>query len=236
LNGAAPAAPGAASADLLAALGLAGPHELLLFMTAVFLLNATPGVDLLLTVTRTLQGGARAGAAAALGISSGCVAHALGAAFGLAALLAVSATAFSVIKGLGAAYLLWLAFGMARAAWRGGSAGAQPGGAPARSAGADFRVGVVTNVLNPKVALFFLAFLPQFIGIGTANKTLAFLGLGAIFVVQGTLFLLAVVALVARLRQWPASPRAARWLNGLGAGLFAVLAVRLLAARPAAVT
>jgi threonine/homoserine/homoserine lactone efflux protein len=169
-----------------------------------------------------------------LGISSGCVVHALGAAFGLAALLAVSATAFSVIKGLGAAYLSWLTFGMARAAWRGGSAGAQPGVAAARSAWADFRVGLVTNVLNPKVALFFLAFLPQFIGSGTADKTLAFLGLGAVFVVQGTVFLMAVVALAARLRRWPASPLAARSLNGLGAGLFAVLAFRLMAARPVA--
>jgi threonine/homoserine/homoserine lactone efflux protein len=221
-------------ASALSLLGLASPHELLLFMTAVFVLNATPGVDLLLTVTRTLQGGARAGAAAALGISSGCVVHALAAAFGLAAVLAVSATAFSIIKGLGAAYLLWLAFGMARAAWRGGDQASQTAPAAARSAWADYRVGLVTNVLNPKVALFFLAFLPQFIAAGTVNKTVAFLGLGAVFLVQGTLFLLALVALAARLRRLPASPRTARWLNGLGAGLFALLAARLVATRPVA--
>ncbi len=221
----------------LAALGLAEPQELGLFMTAVFVLNATPGVDLLLTVSRTLQGGPRAGAAAALGVSSGCILHALAAAFGLAALLAVSSFAFAAIKWLGAAYLLWLAWGMARAAWRGGEGaaeGAAAAVAPARSAWADFRTGLYTNVLNPKVALFFLAFLPQFIAAGTADKTTAFLGLGAIFVVQGTLFLLAVVALAAWLRKLPASPGAARWLNAAGALLFALLALRLAGTRAAA--
>jgi threonine/homoserine/homoserine lactone efflux protein len=219
---------------MLAALGLPGPHELLWFMSAVFLLNATPGVDLLLTVTRTLRGGARAGLAAALGIGAGCVVHALAAAFGLAALLAVSAAAFTAVKAAGAAYLLWLALGLWGAAWRGPAAGTPQGGpgAPARSGWADFRAGALTNVLNPKVALFFLAFLPQFIAPGAAHKTQAFLALGALFVVQGLLFLLAVVALTARLRRLPASPKLGRWLQAGGGALFAVLALRLLAARP----
>lgn len=219
---------------VLAAIGLAGPQELLLFMTAVFVLNATPGVDLLLTVSRTLQGGARAGAAAALGVSAGCVVHALAAAFGLAALLAVSSAAFAAIKWLGAAYLLWLAWGLARTAWQGAEAAAQPAESRAVDAWADFRRGLVTNVLNPKVALFFLAFLPQFIAAATPDKTFAFLGLGAIFVVQGTVFLLLVVVLAARLRQMPSSPRVARWLHGLGAVLFAALALRLATARATA--
>jgi threonine/homoserine/homoserine lactone efflux protein len=226
------------------AAGLPGPHELLLFAGAVFVLNATPGVDLLLTVTRTLQGGARAGVAAALGINAGCVLHALAAAFGVAALLAVSATAFTLLKTLGAAYLLWLAWGMARAAWRGPPPGAE-GRAPMGSAPMasrrgfwpDFRAGLLTNALNPKVAFFFLAFLPQFIAAGTARPTLAFLALGAWFVVQSTLFLLAVVALVsrvARVGRLTASPRLVRALNALGAALFATLAWRLFAARAAA--
>jgi threonine/homoserine/homoserine lactone efflux protein len=88
-------------------------------------------------------------------------------------------------------------------------------------------------VLNPKVALFFLAFLPQFIAARTPDKTLAFLGLGAIFVVQGTVFLLAVVALAARLRRLPSSLGASRWLHGLGASLFTLLAIRLASARAA---
>ena len=97
-------------------------QQLPLFLAAVLVLNATPGVDLLLTVSRTAQSGARAGIMAALGINAGCALHALAAAFGLAALLAWSATAFSALKWAGAAYLLWLAFGMLRSAWRGSAA------------------------------------------------------------------------------------------------------------------
>jgi threonine/homoserine/homoserine lactone efflux protein len=217
---------------ILQALGLAGWHELGLFMLATLVLNATPGVDLLLTVTRTLQGGARAGTAAALGINAGCGVHTLAAAFGLAALLAVSGTAFAVIKWAGAAYLLWLAIGMWRAAWRGsrGSAGnaeAPAAGTPARSAWQDFRTGFVTNVLNPKVALFFLAFLPQFIAADAPHKTLAFVGLGLLFMAQSTVFLLLVVALTARLKGLGRSPRLARALQALGGTLFATLAWRV---------
>ncbi len=219
---------------MLHSLGLAGPNELLLFCASVLVLNATPGVDMLLTITRTLQGGARAGVAAALGINAGCVVHALVAAFGLAALLAVSATAFSVLKWLGAAYLLWLAIGMWRQAWRCGgedSAPAAAGAGPSRSVRQDFRAGFITNVLNPKVALFFLAFIPQFIAPATPNKTLAFLGLGALFIAISTPFLLTVVALMLRLRRLPSSPRAGRALHAAGGTLFALLAVRLATSR-----
>ncbi|MEN9629317.1 MAG: hypothetical protein RJA10_2544 [Pseudomonadota bacterium] len=200
-----------------------------MFTLATLVLNATPGVDLLLTVSRTLQAGPRAGVAAALGINAGCVVHALAATFGLAALLAASSAAFTAVKWVGAAYLLWLALGMARAAWRQPRAGAPAPAAPRRSAWQDFRFGLLTNMLNPKVALFFLAFLPPFISPDAADKTAAFLALGAWFVVQSTLFLLAVVALAARLRRLPTSPGAARWLQGCGAALFAWLALRLVA-------
>ncbi|HNT39795.1 MAG TPA: LysE family translocator [Rubrivivax sp.] len=214
----------------MTALGI-GWHELALFTAATFVLNATPGVDLLLTVSRTLQGGARAGVAAALGIAAGCAVHALGAAFGLASLLAVSPRAFTALQWAGAAYLLWLALGLARSAWRGGAAQGAPPATPPRAAGADFRRGLLTNVLNPKVAIFFLAFLPQFIGADVADKALAFLLLGLVFVVQSLLFLLVLVALTVRLRRRHASPRLARALQAAGAGLFAALAWRLLAAR-----
>ena len=96
--------------------GELGLHSPLLFAVAVLVLNATPGVDMVLVLARTLQQGVRAGMAAALGICAGSVLHALAAAFGLAALLATSAAAFSVVKWVGAAYLLWLAVGMARKA------------------------------------------------------------------------------------------------------------------------
>ncbi|MCW5633168.1 MAG: LysE family translocator [Rubrivivax sp.] len=222
-------------------LGLAGPQELLLYAAAVFILNATPGVDMLLTVTRTLQGGVRAGLAAAAGINAGCVVHVLAAAFGLAALLAVSTTLFAVIKWAGAAYLLWLAVGMWRQAWRGPTGSTQAGAEAAgctpaaaqRSLAADFHAGVLTNLLNPKVALFFLAFLPQFIHAGTEHKTLAFIGLGLLGIAQGAVFLLAVVLVAARLRRLGSSPGLVRGLQVLGGAVFAALALRLASARSA---
>ncbi|MCU0965494.1 MAG: LysE family translocator [Burkholderiaceae bacterium] len=209
-------------------------QQLPLFMAAVLVLNATPGVDLLLTVSRTAQSGVRAGVMAALGINAGCALHALAAAFGLAALLAWSATAFSALKWAGAGYLLWLAFGMLRSAWRGpavpsATAAAQP--VTPVTATADFRRGLLTNLLNPKVALFMLAFLPQFIPAQSAHKTLAFLALGLLFIVQSTLFLLAVVLLTARLAQASALARHARALQTAGGLLFIALAARLSSAR-----
>ncbi len=212
---------------------LPGPAQALVFAGAVFVLNATPGVDFLLTVTRTLQGGARAGVAAVLGIGAGCVVHALAAAFGLAALLALHPQAFALIQWAGAAYLVWLGVGMLWRAWQPGTAPtlvASPG-AGRRSVGADFRAGLLTNVLNPKVALFFLAFLPQFVPAGSAHKTVSFLLLGAWFVVQGLVFSLVLVALAARLSRLQASLGARRLLGALGGGLFIALALRLLGGR-----
>jgi threonine/homoserine/homoserine lactone efflux protein len=208
-------------------------QQLPLFMAAVLVLNATPGVDLLLTVARTAQSGVRAGLMAALGINAGCALHALAAAFGLAALLAWSTAAFSIIKWAGAAYLLWLGIGMLRSAWQrpadGGVDVAPPGRAV--SLAADFRRGLLTNLLNPKVALFMLAFLPQFIPAHSSHKTLAFLGLGLLFIVQSLLFMLAVVLLTARLSRLPALARSGRWLQACGGALFVALAARLAGAR-----
>jgi threonine/homoserine/homoserine lactone efflux protein len=212
---------------------LPGPTEAAVFATAVFVLNATPGVDFLLTVSRTLQGGVRAGVAAALGINAGCVVHALAAAFGLAALLALHPAAFQAIQWAGAAYLIWLGLGMLRQAWRGGAgAAADASAAPARPWVADFRTGLLTNVLNPKVAFFFLAFLPQFVPADSPDKTASFLLLGGWFVLQGLVFLLLLVALAARLARLGASGPVRRVLNGLGGVLFMALALRLLRERP----
>jgi threonine/homoserine/homoserine lactone efflux protein len=220
--------------DPLAGLGL---HSLGLFSLTVLVLNATPGVDMLFTVSRTLQGGVRRGLAAALGISAGCVVHALAAAFGLAALLALWTWAFTATKWLGAAYLVWVAWGMWRAALRPAAATPVQAAKPA-SLAQVFRQGLLTNVLNPKIALFFLAFLPQFMAPGAAHKTLAFLALGGLMVLQGTLFLVALVLLTARLRRagtspsWSRGSRGSRWLNGLGGGLFLGLAAKLAWAAP----
>ena len=205
-----------------------GTHDLPLFVITAFVLYATPGVDMLFTLSRTLQHGWRTGMAAALGITAGCVVHTAAAALGLAALLAASALAFTAIKWLGAAYLLWLAWGMLRASMR----DKQPNFAPTWPAPSRqvFAQGFLTNVLNPKVALFFLALLPQFISADAPDKPAAFLFLGAVFVAGGALFLFALVALAHRLRAFGASRLTRRVLNAVGGALFAALAVRLVQA------
>lgn len=215
-----------------------GLKDLALFAFTVLVLNATPGVDLLLTISRTLQHGVRGGLAAAAGISAGCVIHAIGAAFGLAALLAASAEAFDALKLLGAVYLAWLAFGMWRNALRPADPAAPAPGADAPPAepvalSVLFSQGLLTNVMNPKVAIFFLALLPQFIADDAPDKTLAFLALGAWFVLQSAVFLAVLVLAVSPLRRWKPSPGLQRLMQSASGLLFAGLALRLaLAERP----
>lgn len=157
--------------------------QLLLFIAAGWLLNLTPGPDVLYIVSSALRSGVRAGLVAALGIVSGCFVHVLAAALGLGALLATSATAFAVLKWVGAAYLVWMGIRLLLVKG-GGSVLALPG-RNADAAVVDlwrvYRQGFLTNVLNPKVALFFLAFVPQFIAPGVQDKVTAFLWLGLIF-------------------------------------------------------
>jgi len=196
---------------------MVGTHDLALFALTVFLLNATPGVDMALTVSSTLKGGWRQGAAAVLGINLGCVLHSLAAAFGLAALLATSSEAFSAVKWLGAIYLLYVAWGMARDGLRPAATRAEP--EPAGSLRRAVWQGFWTNALNPKVALFFLALLPQFIAADAPHKTAAFLFLGAWFIVQGGLFSLGLVAVSALARRLPARPGLGPAVNLGGAGL-----------------
>lgn len=154
--------------------------QLLMFIAAGWLLNLTPGPDVLYIVSTALKSGVRAGIVAALGIVSGCFVHVFAAALGVGALLATSATAFTVLKWVGAAYLMWMGVKLLLA--KGGSS-VVPAVASHEPAdlGRIFRQGFLTNVLNPKVALFFLAFVPQFIAPGTPDKVTAFLLLGLLF-------------------------------------------------------
>ena len=204
-----------------------GTHDPWLFALSLLVFALTPGPDLMFTLTRSLQHGARAGVAAAFGVGAGCLVHTAAAAFGLAALLAASAEAFTVLRWVGAAYLLWLAVGMFRA-----TPAAAGGPAPApRQATSDawriFRQGFLTNALNPKVAMFFLAFLPQFIDVDAPDKTTAFLFLGGWFTAQGIAVLVLFAVAVAPLgrRQVPAAVR--RALRATGGALFVALAARL---------
>src|SRR5204863_577019 len=134
--------------------------------------NITPGPDTAYIIGRSIQLGWRGGAAAAIGISCGCLVHVLGAAIGLSALLMASSTAFTLLNLAGAAYLLFTGAQMLLSRSRSLTDVAVERGATSLSA--VFWQGALTNVLNPKVALFFLAFLPQFVDAASANKALAF--------------------------------------------------------------
>lgn len=157
--------------------------QLLVFIAAGWLLNLTPGPDVLYIISNALRSGVHAGLVAALGIVSGCFVHVFAAALGVGALLAASATAFTVLKWAGAAYLMWMGVKLLLAKG-GGSSIVQAdvkGEAVAVNLWRVYRQGFLTNVLNPKVALFFLAFVPQFIAPGTPDKVTAFLLLGLLF-------------------------------------------------------
>ena len=164
--------------------------QLLLFIAAGLLLNLTPGPDVLYIVANALRGGARVGMVAALGITAGCFVHIFAAAVGVSALMAASATAFTLLKWLGAAYLVYvgvrLLFSKADDAIKLGAPNARSTRATGQK---DYRAvflrGFWTNALNPKVALFFLAFLPQFIAPTVEHKPLAFLLLGLLFNFNG---------------------------------------------------
>ena len=160
--------------------------QLLLFMAAGWLLNLTPGPDVLYIVSSALRGGVRAGMVAALGITAGCFVHIAAAAVGVSAVLMASSTAFTVLKWVGAAYLLYvglrLLFSKTPPAINLEAAQADFTRAPGLNGLKNvFFKGFWTNVLNPKVALFFLAFVPQFIAPGSENPALQFLLLGILF-------------------------------------------------------
>jgi len=205
-----------------------GIHELWLFIASGLLLNVTPGPDTAYIVGRGIQYGWRSGAAAALGISCGCLVHVSAAAIGLSALLMASSVAFTAVKWIGAAYLLLAGIQMLLS-----RASPIPDVAvPSEriSLSRVFWQGTLTNVLNPKVALFFLAFVPQFIDRDAPGKAAAFVLLGALFNFNSLFVNVPVAWLASRsARRWRAGERAAQWLRRVTGGLFVLLAARLAA-------
>ena len=184
-------------------------HNFWLFALASFLLNITPGNDMLYVASRSAGQGVRAGVISSLGIMTGCLVHLTAAAAGLSAILASSATAFSIIKYAGACYLVYLGL---KAILSRKASGLLPAEKPAASSGRRiFLQGVLTNVLNPKVALFFLAFLPQFIDVREKHATEAIVLLGAWFDVGGTIVNILVAVLFGRIGDW--MRRNPRWLK-----------------------
>jgi RhtB (resistance to homoserine/threonine) family protein len=206
------------------------PH-LLAFIAAGWLLNLTPGPDVLYIVSHSLRSGVRAGIVGGLGILAGCFVHVFAAAVGVGTLLATSAAAFTVLKYAGAAYLLYLGVRMVLSRARPPAAASQ---APdAASAGGErslrqiFLGGFWTNVLNPKVALFFLAFVPQFIAPGADNKALSFVLLGVLFVFNSAPIVIGWAAAAGWMARRGAVQKGMHWLDRAAGVLFIGFGLKL---------
>lgn len=202
-----------------------GTEHLGLFLVSALLLNLTPGQDTLYILGRSLSQGRRAGLVSVAGIVAGCAVHTVAAALGLSAILAASAAAMIVVKAAGAAYLCYLGLQLILDRR---SAAAIASQSARESSWAIFRAGLLTNVLNPKVGLFFLAFLPQFVAPDADAKAVSMLFLGLLFITTGTLWCL-VLALAAStasgwLRRGTSASLALRRATG---ALFVGLGVRL---------
>lgn len=202
-----------------------GIHDFALFIVAGILLNLTPGPDTVYILGRSIAQGREAGIASAFGISVGSIFHTTAAALGLSAILATSALAFGTIKLLGGAYLIFLGTKMVLERRKQLSL---PSNFRRRTSLAAFRQGILTNILNPKVALFFLAFLPQFIDPASNAKIAAFITLGLTFVTTGTIWCLILAwfasAFSERLRS---NETISQWLNRTAGALFVFLGLRL---------
>jgi threonine/homoserine/homoserine lactone efflux protein len=198
--------------------------SLALFMTATLALNLAPGPDMLYVSTRSLAQGRRAGVISALGIAAGAVVHTVAIASGLAALLRALPLAYEIVRFAGAAYLIWLGV----QALRGKAGPASSKTLDRASEWAVFRQGAITNILNPKVALFFLAFLPQFADPARGSVALQIVVLGCVFNTSGTIVNIAVAHLAASAGRWLGArgdvERIFRWLT---ASVFIGLGLRL---------
>src|ERR1700693_5610915 len=206
-----------------------GIHDFPLFLASGVLLNLTPGPDTAYILGRSIAQGRAAGIASAFGITIGSLFHTCAAALGLSAILATSAVAFGAIKLIGGAYLIFL--GITMFLGRRSNLG-MPAQFRRSTTTAAFRQGILTNVLNPKVALFFLAFLPQFIDPSSSTKVPAFLFLGFTFVTTGTIWCLVLAWFASvfseRLRK---NETISQWLNRTAGALFVFLGLRLATRR-----
>jgi threonine/homoserine/homoserine lactone efflux protein len=206
---------------------LPDPSTLLTYSLAAFVLFITPGPDMSLFIAKTLAGGRRAGLASMLGAMTGCCVHTLLAALGLSALLAASVTAFAVLKIVGALYLLWLAFDAVR---NGSALHVKSDARGEVSFWKTFLVGVGINLTNPKVVLFFVTFLPQFVDAADphAAEKLVFLGLYFVALTgpMGAVLILSADKVIALLRT---HPKVMRGIDYSFAGLFSAFALKILA-------
>lgn len=200
--------------------------QILAFSGLAALLTITPGADTALVLRSALFRGRPAALATVWGIATGCLVHAVASALGLSVVLSQSAEAFTLVKWIGAAYLGWLGFHSLRGAWRAGTGAVQPAPLAAAGAGRSFREGLFTNLLNPKVALFYLTFLPQFVS-PAGDPLRQSVGLALIHIVMGIVWLSAVTLFVGRLSPYLVRDAVRRRLEAVTGALLLGLGVRL---------
>ena len=195
------------------------------FALAALLLNLTPGNDMLYVAARSTSQGIKAGIISSLGIMAGCMVHILTAVIGLSAIIAQSALAFNIIKYVGAAYLVYLGI---RSIISRKKTFDVKNKMQQQSYTRIFWQGVLTNVLNPKVALFFLAFLPQFINVESKHTALQILFLGTWFNVGGTLVNIMVAILFGKIGTWLSqSPRFIQWQERITGAMLIALGIKV---------
>ena len=192
---------------------------------ASILLFATPGPDMSLFLSRTVSSGRAAGMASAIGSNMGCVVHTLLVAFGVSALIAASTTGFLILKIFGAGYLLWLAIDAIR---HGSSLNVKAARATPVNVLKSFLLGVMVNLTNPKVVIFFITFLPQFIEAGDPDARSKLLFFGLYFVALNIPLSIATVLVAERLVGWlKARPQVLRRIDYTFAGVFALFALKI---------
>lgn len=204
------------------------PETLITFIGASVLLSLAPGPDNIFVLTQSALYGRKAGIIITLGLCTGLIVHTTAVALGVAAIFAVSVVAFTALKLAGAAYLLYLAWGAFRA-----SANTLDDGPDTTlpDSPALYRRGIIMNLTNPKVAIFFLAFLPQFANPETGSMTGQLFTLGLIFIAGALMVFIAIACLAGLIANWlRGSSRAQTALNRIAGLVFAALAIRLATA------
>jgi threonine/homoserine/homoserine lactone efflux protein len=208
---------------------LLNPDLLIAYLAVATLLAISPGPDTMFVLASSASGGARNGVAASLGTASGSILHATAAALGISALIAASPVAFEVLRLGGALYLAWIGAQALYRLWRGLRAEAGAPRVSPVSASAAYRRGFVTNVLNPKVAIFYVAFLPQFADVSLGHVPLQIFLLGCIHNAIGTVWLVTLAMASGRMVQVLArSTRARAWLDGTAGAVYLILAARII--------
>ncbi|MGR2662333.1 LysE family translocator [Chromobacterium haemolyticum] len=208
---------------------LVTPEQLLAFTAAAMLITLSPGPDNLMVLSQGIARGRRQGVAFGLGCALGCLNHTVLAALGVSALIAASPLAFTLLKFAGGGYLIYLGWQALRSPGAHFRASANQDATPLT---ATFRKGLIANAINPKVVLFFLAFLPQFVNPAQGPAGLQIAVLGLVFTLQGALIFGCLGYFSGAIGQWLAkSRRASQWLDRAAGSVFILLGLKLILGR-----